>query len=64
MFVKAAPVPPPPPSLVPVRDLGAETVDDAAFAAAAGEEHALYIRRFFLGLLHADGWEWDDVWKA
>jgi hypothetical protein len=64
MFVKAAPTPPPPPSLAPVRDLGAQTVDDAAFAAAAAEEHALRIRRFFLGLLHEDGWSWDDVWKA
>jgi len=64
MFVKPAPVPPPLPSLGFVRDLGAETVDDAAFAAAAGDENALYIRRFFLGLLHDDGWSWDDVWKA
>ncbi|HEY4640949.1 MAG TPA: hypothetical protein VII75_06355 [Thermoanaerobaculia bacterium] len=64
MFVKGAAAPPPPPSLVPVRDLGAETVDDATFAAAAGEEHALHIRRFFLGLLHEDGWSWDDVWKT
>src|SRR4051794_40990629 len=64
MFVQGAPAPPPPPSLAPVRDLGVETVDDAAFAAAAAEEHALHIRRFFLGLLHEDGWSWDDVWKA
>src|SRR3954452_15317028 len=64
MFVKAAPAAPPPASLQPVRDLGVETVDDAAFAAAAAEEHALHIRRFFLGLLHEDGWSWDDVWKA
>ena len=63
-FVSAAPVPPPIPSLAPVRDFGAETVDDATFAAAAGEESPMYIRRFFLGLLHADGWTWDDVWKS
>jgi hypothetical protein len=60
-FVRAAPVPPPLPSLAPVRDLGVEIVDDTAFAAAAGED--AHIRRFFLGLLHADGWSWDDVWK-
>jgi hypothetical protein len=64
MFVKPAPVPPPLPSLTFVRDLGVETVDDAAFAAAAGEEESLHIRRFFLGLLHEDGWSWDDVWKS
>jgi hypothetical protein len=64
MFVKAAPVPPPPSSLGPVRDLGAETVDDATFAAANAEESPMHIRRFFLGLLHADGWTWDDVWKS
>jgi hypothetical protein len=64
MFVSAAPVPPPLPSLAAIRDLGVETVDEATFAAAAGEESPLYIRRFFLGLLHADGWAWDDVWKS
>jgi hypothetical protein len=63
-FVKAAPAAPPPPSLQPVRDLGAETVDDAAFAAATAAEEVSAIRRFFLGLLHADGWEWEDVWKS
>ncbi|HEV7428283.1 MAG TPA: hypothetical protein VGQ46_18150 [Thermoanaerobaculia bacterium] len=64
MFVSPAGAPPPLPSLRPVRDLGVETVDDATFAAAAGEEHARLIRRFFLGLLHEDGWTWDDVWKS
>jgi hypothetical protein len=63
MFVEAALIPPPLPSLTPVRDLGVETVDDAAFAAASAEESPMYIRCFFLGLLHADGWDWDDVWK-
>jgi hypothetical protein len=64
MFVSAADAPPAVPSLGPVRDLGVQTVDDATFAAAAREEHALFIRRFFLGLLDDDGWTWDDVWKS
>ena len=64
MFVNAAPAAPEPASLQPVRDLGAETVDDATFAAAVGAEKAAFIRRFFLGLLHDDGWTWDDVWKS
>jgi hypothetical protein len=64
MFVSPAGAPPPVPSLGPVRDLGVETVDDATFAAAAAEEHAVFIRRFFVALLHEDGWTWADVWKS
>jgi hypothetical protein len=64
MFVNPTAAPPPLPSLAPLRDLGVETVDDATFAAAADAEKVAHVRRFFLALLHEDGWTWNDVWKS
>lgn len=58
-FVEAAPAPPPPPSLAPLRELGVPTVADSEFEEAvrgAGE-----VRRFLLGLVDGDGWTWEDV---
>jgi hypothetical protein len=58
-FVEAASTAPPPAPLGPVRDLGVPTVGDAEFEAAVREVDE--IRRFLLGLVEGDGWQWADV---
>jgi hypothetical protein len=58
-FVHPKSTPPPAPSLQPLREIGVKTVTDTEFAAAA--DAAGKIRRFFLGLVVDDGWEWSDV---
>ena len=60
-FAKPAATTPPPPSLDFLRDLGVETVDDATFAGAV--ERVAKTRRFFLGLVREDGWEWSDIMR-
>jgi hypothetical protein len=50
---------PPPPPLHVLRDANVPTVDDETFAAAV--EKARDLRRFLLGLLHDDGWTWEEM---
>jgi hypothetical protein len=54
--------PPPAPSLHGLRAAGIPTVDDEAFRECVQQERK--IRRFLLGLLHDDGWDWSDVTTA
>ncbi|MBV8518658.1 MAG: two pore domain potassium channel family protein [Acidobacteria bacterium] len=50
---------PPPPPLQTLRDANVPTVDDATFAAAVADARDL--RRFLYGLLHDDGWTWEEM---
>jgi hypothetical protein len=58
-FVNPEDIAPRPPSLEVLRDLGIPTVEDEAFAQAVRREDE--IRRFLIGLLHDDGWNWRDL---
>jgi hypothetical protein len=52
---------PPPPDLQRLRDAGVETVDDATFRERVDGEAAH--RRLLHGLVHVDGWRWDELWQ-
>lgn len=58
-FIPLADESPPPPRLEWLRETGAPTVDEAAFAEAVErmDEH----RRRVLGFLQGQGWAWEDV---
>ena len=58
-FVQPSDEPPPPPRLSILRDAGVPTVDDQAFDRAV--KNSEKSRRFFAGLLHDDGWNWEKV---
>lgn len=58
-FIVVADEAPPPPRLEWLRELGAPVADETAFAEAVGRMEAH--RRRVLGLLHSQGWGWEDV---
>ena len=59
-FIDPEDTPPAPPPLDRLREAGIATVDDATFNRRIAEQADR--RRLLLALVHADAWEWDDVW--
>ncbi|HKR98718.1 MAG TPA: hypothetical protein VJU79_04310 [Candidatus Dormibacteraeota bacterium] len=58
-FIRPADQPPAPPTLAILRDRNIPAVEDGPFQTAVAQEEKT--RRSLLGMLHNDGWKWEDI---